>query len=88
MKANFEQDLESWLSISNEDNINRKLEYFGTIQDIIKVDFRKFNMFIFDVRWFKVVTQGEQSTTKRQEWIDSSRHHKGMDKPKGNLCIT
>ena len=67
VKASFEQDLESRLSISDEDNINRKLEYFGTIQDIIKVDFRKFDMFIFDVRWFKVVTQGQQSTIQRDK---------------------
>ena len=67
MKASFEQDLESRLSISDEDNINCKLEYFGTIQDIIKVDFRKFDMFIFDVRWFKVVTQGQQSTIRRDK---------------------
>ena len=67
VKASFEQDLESRLSISDEDNINCKLEYFGTIQDIIKVDFRKFDMFIFDVRWFKVVTQGQQSTIRRDK---------------------
>lgn len=67
VKASFEQDLERRSSISNDGIINRKLEYFGTIQHVIKVEFRKFEMFIFDVRWFKVVTQGQQSTIRRDK---------------------
>lgn len=34
VKNSFEQDLESRLSISDDNTLNRKPEYFGTIQDI------------------------------------------------------
>ena len=34
------------------------LEYCGANQDIIKVGYKKFDMFIFDVKWFKVISQG------------------------------
>ena len=55
---------ETHSSASNENaeaNVD-KLDYCGTLQDIIKVGFRKFDIFIFDVKWFKVVTQGPQVT--------------------------
>jgi hypothetical protein len=30
-------------------------EYCGIIQNIIKLDFRRFNVYVFDVQWFKYV---------------------------------
>jgi hypothetical protein len=30
-------------------------EYCGIIQNIIKLDYRRFDVFVFDVRWFKDV---------------------------------
>ena len=41
------------------------LDYCGTIQDIIKVGFRKFDMFIFYVKWFKVISEGPLATVRR-----------------------
>ena len=51
--ANFEQ--ESCASASDTIAELGPLDYFGRLQDILKVSFRRFNMFIFDVQWFKVV---------------------------------
>lgn len=54
-----------------------QLEYFGTIQDIIKVGFRKFHMFLIDVKWFKVVIAGTQTSVRRDKsglvQVDSTR---------------
>ena len=61
VKASFQQDLGFRSNLRDDSTPHPTLEYFGTIQDIIKVEYRKFSMFI-DVRWFKVVTQGQQST--------------------------
>jgi hypothetical protein len=33
----------------------REQEYCGIIQNIIKLDYRRFDVFVFDVRWFKDV---------------------------------
>ena len=43
------------------------LDYFGTIQDILKVGFRSFELFIFDVKWFKVITNGPHATVRRDK---------------------
>ena len=56
VRANFVQ--ESRASASDENSEVGMLDFFGTIQDILKVGFRRFDMFIFDVKWFKVVTTG------------------------------
>lgn len=67
VKASFQQDLGFGSNLRDDSAPHPTLEYFGTIQDIIKVEYRKFSMFIFDVRWFKVVTQGQQSTIRRDK---------------------
>ena len=33
----------------------RVIEYCGIIQNIIKLDYRRFNVYVFDVRWLKDV---------------------------------
>ena len=43
------------------------LDYFGNIQDILKVGFRSFELFIFDVKWFKVITNGPHATVRRDK---------------------
>ena len=53
VRENFVQ--ESRASASDENSKMGMLDYFGTILDILKVGFRRFDMFIFDVKWFKVV---------------------------------
>lgn len=55
------QETHSSASNENVEATVDMLDYCGTLQDIIKVGFRKFDIFIFDVKWFKVVTQGPQS---------------------------
>ena len=51
--ANFEQ--ESRASASDTTAEMGPLDYFGRLQDILKDSFRRCDMFIFDVEWFKVV---------------------------------
>lgn len=43
------------------------LDCFGTIQDILKVGFRSFELFIFDVKWFKVITNRPHATLCRDK---------------------
>lgn len=43
------------------------LDYFGTIQDILKVGFRSFELYIFDVKWFKVIMNGPHATVRRDK---------------------
>lgn len=53
---------------ARDDNIMLgQLDYCGTIQDILKISFRKFDYFIFDVKWFKVVTTGRNATVRRDK---------------------
>lgn len=61
--ANFFQ--ESRASASDTSAEMGQLDYFGTLQDILKVSFRRFHMFIFDVQWFKVVMRGANATVRR-----------------------
>ena len=65
MRANFVQ--ESRASASDKNFEMGMLDYFGTIQDILKVGFRRFDMFIFDVKWFKVVTIGAHASVRRDK---------------------
>lgn len=60
MKAKFKQD-----NVHNDEM--GMLDYCGAIQDIIKVGYRKFNMFIFDVKWFKVISQGPLTSIRRDK---------------------
>ena len=51
--ATFNQDA------STSTNIEVRLDYYyGLIQDILKVSYRRFSHFILDVRWFKVIKRG------------------------------
>lgn len=43
------------------------LDYFGTIQDILNIGFRRFEMFIFDVKWFKVITSGANASVRKDK---------------------
>ena len=59
------------------------MEYCGVIQDIFfKLQFRRFDYFLFDVKWFRVVTTGRNATVRRDKsgmlqvdstklWIDA-----------------
>jgi hypothetical protein len=38
-----------------EEEDGQEQEYFRIIQNIIKLDYRIFDVFVFDVRWFKDV---------------------------------
>ena len=52
--ASFEQEihgLNGGVQIS-------KVEYCGRIQNIFQVDYRSFQVFLLNVQWFNVVTQG------------------------------
>lgn len=60
MKAKFKQD-------NVDDNEMGMLDYCGTIKDIINVGYRKFDMFIFDVKWFKVISQGPLASIRRDK---------------------
>ena len=39
--------------------------YVGTINDIMKVNFRAFHFFIFDTKCFKIVCRGAQEIVRR-----------------------
>ena len=65
VRANFLQ--ESRGSARDENTRMGLLDYVGTIQDILKISFRRFDMFIFDVKWFKVVTNGPNATVRRDK---------------------
>lgn len=65
--ASFMQETRSSASNENGEATVDMLDYCGTLQDIIKVGFRKFDIFFFDVKWFKVVTQGPQVTVHKDK---------------------
>ena len=65
VRANFLQ--ESRASASDENTEMGMLDYFGTIQDILKIGFRRFDIFIFDVKWFKVITSGAHASVQRDK---------------------
>ncbi|RYA39312.1 hypothetical protein DD606_25795, partial [Enterobacter cloacae complex sp. GF14B] len=48
---------------TNESTSN--LDYCGLVSDILKVSFRRFEMFLLDVKWFKVITSGRNATVHR-----------------------
>ena len=59
--ATFDQDA------SNTSNIEVRLDYYGLIQDILEVNYRRFSHFILDVRWFKVIKRGRNATVCRDQ---------------------
>ncbi|MCO5594101.1 hypothetical protein L7F22_048122 [Adiantum nelumboides] len=59
--ATFDQDA------SNTSNIEVRLDYYGLIQDILEVNYRRFSHFILDVRWFKVIKRGRNATVPRDQ---------------------
>ena len=59
--ANFVQESQSSVAqISNMDI--GMLGYFGHILEIMKINFKKFEIFIFDMEWFKVMVRGPNAT--------------------------
>ena len=61
--ASFEQEIQDG---HNGGVQYSKIEYCGRIKSILEVDFRSFQMFLLDVQWFKVVTQGRNPTILRK----------------------
>ncbi|MCO5560912.1 hypothetical protein L7F22_014532 [Adiantum nelumboides] len=59
--ATFDQDA------SNTSNIEVRLDYYGLIQDILEVNYRRFSHFILDVRWFKVIKRERNATVRRDQ---------------------
>ena len=57
--ATFEQDA------SRTSNIELRLDYYGLIQNIIEVNYRRFSHFILDVRWFQGIKIGRNATVRR-----------------------
>lgn len=41
------------------------MDYVGTIQDILVVDFRAFKVIFLDVKWFKFICRGAQATIRK-----------------------
>ena len=72
--ASFEKEIQGEQGSASQVS---KINYCGRIQNIIKVDFRTFEMFIFYVQWFKAVTHGRNPTIQRDASsfvaIDSSK---------------
>lgn len=52
---------------STIDNTDIRLDYYGLIQDILEVNYRRFYMFILDLKWFKVVKTGRGATVHRDQ---------------------
>lgn len=52
---------------SSTDNTDIRLDYYGLIQDILEVNYRRFSMFLLDVKWFKVVKTGRGATVRRDQ---------------------
>ena len=54
-----------------------KIAYYGTIQDILRIDYRTFHMFILDVKWFKPISSGSNPTIRKDDSgfiaVDSTR---------------
>ena len=63
--VNFLQ--KSRASASDDNEQEGQLEYCGVIQDIFKLQFRRFDYFLFDVKWFRVVTAGRNATVRRDK---------------------
>ena len=60
MKAKFKKD-------NVHDDEMGMLDYCGAIQDIIKVGYINLDMFIFYVKWFKVISQGPLTSIRRDK---------------------
>ena len=59
--ANFVEESRSSAQESNTDTCT--LDYFGHILEIMKIHFKKFEIFVFvDVEWFKVIVRGPNAT--------------------------
>ena len=54
-----------------------KIAYYGTIQDILRIDYKTFHMFILDVKWFKPISSGSNPTIRKDDsgfiTVDSTR---------------
>lgn len=56
--ATFEQEK------SDVDNTTIRLDYYGLIQQILEINYRRFSFFLLDVKWFKVVKRGQSATVR------------------------
>ncbi|KAH7424576.1 hypothetical protein KP509_11G014100 [Ceratopteris richardii] len=63
--VNFLQ--KSRASGKDDNSLEGELDYCGVIQDILKLSLRKFDYFVFDVKWFKVVTSGRKAIVRRDK---------------------
>ena len=54
----FDQDA------STSTNTKVPLDYYGLIQDILEVIYRRLSHFILHVRWFKVIKRGRNATVR------------------------
>ena len=61
--ANYSQESRSCVRDTNL--IASEMDYVGTIQEILEVNFRIFKFWIFDVKWFKVMCKGDHATIKK-----------------------
>lgn len=60
--------------MGNFDTENEEVRYCGTIERIIKVDFRTFHSYLFDCRWFAGAVRRHESGLYM---VDSTQFHRG-----------
>lgn len=60
--------------MGNFDTQNEEVRYCGTIERIMKVDFRTFHSYLFDCRWFAGVVRRHESGLYM---VDSTQFHRG-----------
>lgn len=61
--ANFEQESRARASDLNLQFC--QLDYCGILKEILEVSFRAFTIYIFDVKWFRVICNGSNATVRR-----------------------
>ena len=44
-----------------------EIAYYGTIQDILRIDYRTFHMFILDVKWLKPISSESNPTIRKDD---------------------
>jgi hypothetical protein len=58
--------------------LSSQLDYCGTIKEILEVGYRKFSVFILDVKWFRVIYNGPNATVRRDENGFFAEFHKDL----------
>lgn len=61
--ANFPQESKSIVTDTNL--IADDMDYVGTIQELLEVNFRMFKVWIFDVKCLKVICRGADAIVKK-----------------------